>query len=95
MRRRGKYQRIDRSGQPIFTFGDPILDLITDEHGWISIGRENYNLLSMGIGAAHERRGGIASIDLGLDPDELRRQQTREATTPGGGRTLWHTVRTG
>src|SRR5262249_48104970 len=35
IKRKGKYQRVDRSGRPIFTFGDPILDAITDAHGSI------------------------------------------------------------
>ena len=43
MKRTGKYQRIDRTGRPIFTFGDPILDMITDEHGWVSVGNETYH----------------------------------------------------
>src|ERR1044071_9988880 len=35
VKRTGKYQRVNAKGDPVFTFGDPVLDLVTDEHGWI------------------------------------------------------------
>jgi hypothetical protein len=84
--RKGKYQRVDRTGRPIFTFGDPILDAITDEHGWVTVGRENFHLMPFELAA--ERRGGITSVDLGLDPDAIRSQQLREAAALNGPRTL-------
>lgn len=88
MRRAGKYQRIDSSGRPIFTFGDPILDVITDEHGWVTIGFETYHLLPIELAAAQDRSGGIISIDLALDYEELRHQQLAEASSSRGTRTL-------
>jgi hypothetical protein len=84
IKRKGKYQRVDRSGRPIFTFGDPILDAITDEHGNITVGRENFNLLPFELAA--DRRGGISSIDLG--GDAFRHDLIREATALNGTRTL-------
>jgi len=32
---RGKYRRLDENGRNIFTFGDPLLDLVTDRFGFI------------------------------------------------------------
>jgi hypothetical protein len=84
IKRKGKYQRLDRSGRPIFTFGDPILDAITDEHGSVTVGREHFNLLPYELAA--DRRGGISSIDLG--GDAVRHDLIREATMANGTRTL-------
>lgn len=84
IKRKGKYQRVDRSGRPIFTFGDPVLDAITDEHGSVAVGREHFNLLPFELAA--DRRGGISSIDLG--GDTVRHDLVREATALNGTRTL-------
>ena len=83
-KRKGKYQRVDRMGAPVFTFGDPILDMITDENGWLSVGRETYNLLRMELASPAGRKGGIASIDLSLAHEQIQRHQVIEATSPNG-----------
>jgi hypothetical protein len=88
MKRTGKYQRIDHTGRPIFTFGNPILDMITDEHGWISIGNETYHLLPLELAAPQNRKGGITSIDLALNHEEILRQQLAEALSGNGTRTV-------
>jgi hypothetical protein len=88
VRRKGKYQRIDRTGTPIYTFGDPIIDLITDEHGWITVGNETYHLLPLDLASPQNRRGGITSIDLSVNHEEIRRQQVAEALAVNGTRTL-------
>jgi hypothetical protein len=42
--RRGKYQRVDANGRPIFTFSDPVLDLITNSDGQLKIGEKIHDL---------------------------------------------------
>jgi hypothetical protein len=79
MKRKGKYQRLDRRGQQTFTFGDPILDIITDEYGWVSIGKETYHFLPLALASSQDRGGGITSIDLGRISEEILRQEVREA----------------
>jgi hypothetical protein len=88
VRRRGKYQRVDRAGSPVYTFGDPILDLITDEYGWVTVGRETYNLLARDLASPQNRAGGIASIDLSANHGDIRRQQLADALAVNGTRTL-------
>jgi len=44
--RKGKYRRLNEEGEQVFTFGDPLLDLITDEHGWLTVGAERVILAS-------------------------------------------------
>lgn len=88
VKRKGKYQRIDRTGRPIYTFGDPILDLITDEHGWITIGNETHHLLPLDLASPQNRKGGITSIDLSVNHEEIRRQLLAEALATNGTRTL-------
>jgi hypothetical protein len=84
VKRKGKYQRIDRMGAPVFTFGDPVLDLITDEHGLVSVGNETYNMLRMHLAASGGRKGGISSIDLSLLQADIQRHQVIEAMSPNG-----------
>jgi hypothetical protein len=88
VRRKGKYQRVDRAGTPVYTFGDPILDLVTDERGWITVGRETYNLLARDLASPQNRAGGIASIDLSANHADIRRQQLADALAVNGTRTL-------
>jgi hypothetical protein len=45
--RRGKYQRLDTNGKPIFTFSDPVLDLITNSGGQLKIGEKIHDLKSI------------------------------------------------
>lgn len=83
MTRRGKYQRLDPKGNPIFTFGDPILDLVTDEYGWITIGDECYNLRTMPRAVSFGRGGGIRSVDLTPYLKEIQHAQIAEAMARG------------
>jgi hypothetical protein len=64
VRRRGKYQKVDKSGNPVFTIGDPILDLISDDQGRVYIAGEAINLATAELSSARYRSGGIRSIDL-------------------------------
>ena len=88
VKRKGKYQRVDRTGSLAYTFGDPVLDLITDEHGWLTIGKETYHLMPTDLASPANRKGGITSIDLSVNNGELRRQQLSEALAENGARTL-------
>jgi hypothetical protein len=88
VRRRGKYQRMNHTGRPIYTFGDPLLDLMTDEHGWITVGNETYNLLQADLASPQDRKGGITPIDLSVNYEEIRQQHLAEALSTNGTRTL-------
>jgi hypothetical protein len=83
MKRKGKYQRLDYRGRPAFTFGDPILDLVTDQHGWIVVGGERHNLRTMPRAVRMRRRGGIRSLDLTPHIEDIRRAQVEEAMVRG------------
>jgi len=88
VRRKGKYQRVDRAGSPVYTFGDPILDLITDEQGWITVGRETMHLLPRDLASPQNRMGGITNIDLSVNHEDIRRQQVADALAVNGTRAL-------
>lgn len=62
--RSGKYQKVDQSGNPVLTLGDPILDLISDNEGRVVIGREAIYLTAGEFSSSRYRSGGIRSIDL-------------------------------
>lgn len=62
--RRGKYQKVDKSGNPVLTIGDPILDLISDDEARVIIGGEAIHLTTTEFSSARYRSGGIRSIDL-------------------------------
>src|SRR5215213_4646573 len=64
VRRRGKYQKVDKSGNPVLTIGDPILDLISDDEARVFIGGDAIHLTATEFGSARYRSGGIRSIDL-------------------------------
>jgi hypothetical protein len=85
--RAGKYQRVGRSGRPAFTFGDPVLDAITDEDGWVKVGDESFHLVPGALGG-QGRRGGLRIVDLAVDAEALRAAQLAEALSPAGTRTL-------
>jgi hypothetical protein len=55
----------------VFTFGDPVLDLITDEHGWLTIGGRRHNLAAAEVADPAARSGGVSTIDLSPRPGEL------------------------
>jgi hypothetical protein len=71
VKRTGKYRRVNAEGDPVFTFGDPVLDLITDEHGWLAIGGQRHNLAAVELADPGSRSGGIATIDLSPRSGEL------------------------
>jgi hypothetical protein len=63
VKRIGKYERINQEGDPIFSFGDPVLDSITDEQGVVEIGGRRYDLYAAEV-ARSDRGGGLTSIDF-------------------------------
>jgi hypothetical protein len=71
LKRKGKYQRINESGQIVFTFGDPVLDVITDEHGWMILGGVRYDLHAAELADPGSRGGGIRALDLSPRAAEL------------------------
>jgi hypothetical protein len=78
VRRRGKYQKVDKSGNPVLTIGDPILDLVSDDEGRVFIGGQPTHLTDTEFSSARYRSGGIRSIDLSdvssaLSQDQLLR----------------------
>jgi hypothetical protein len=83
VKRTAKYQRVNAKGDPVFTFGDPVLDLITDEHGWLAIGGQRHNLAAVELADPGSRSGGIATIDLSPRPGELD-HVVRQASFGGG-----------
>jgi hypothetical protein len=62
--RSGKYQKVDQSGNPVLTIGDPILDLISNDEGRVVIDREAIYLTAAEFSSSRYRSGGIRSIDL-------------------------------
>jgi hypothetical protein len=77
---------IDEKGNPIFTFGDPILDLIMDEEGITYISGKR---LDLELGDSAARRGGISSIDLKkTDLADIRKYQLTHSLTSNGEFTL-------
>jgi hypothetical protein len=64
VRRRGKYQKVDKSGNPVLTIGDPILDLVSDDQARVFIGGEPLYLTATEFSSARYRSGGITSLDL-------------------------------
>jgi hypothetical protein len=85
--RKGRYRRVDHRGDPIFTFGDPVLDLITNRHGLTIVGNDVYDFRSKVItdGVLH---GGRLGVDLAPRLDEMERHLLAEANSPKGGYTL-------
>jgi hypothetical protein len=81
--RTGKYERITESGERAFTFGDPILDSITDDRGTITIGQRRHNLYAAEVAHA-DRSGGISAIDLRAHIPELRQADLLSALTTEG-----------
>ena len=67
----GKYTRVTEDGDTAFTFGDPILDFITDAQGNLRIGADDSRPFAAEI-AAPDRGGGISAINIGGDIDQAR-----------------------
>ena len=83
--RRGKYQKVDKSGNPVLTIGDPILDLISDDQGRVFIGDDVIHLTDVEFGSARYRSGGISSIDLSKVSGALAQDQLLTAARGEGG----------
>ena len=60
-----------------------MLDLITDEHGWLEIGKLRYDLRAAELVEPGSRGGGIQSIDLSPRSDEFNQVVTRAAAGEG------------
>jgi hypothetical protein len=60
----GKYERQDSNGERSFTFGDPILDLITNSAGVLSIAGTHHDLAAEELASPRYRSGGNRRIDL-------------------------------
>ena len=86
--RRGKYQKVDKSGNPVLTIGDPILDLVSDGEGRVIIGGEAIYLTSSELSSARDRSGGIKSIDLSGVSGELAQSQLLSSARGEGDFTL-------
>ena len=67
----GKYERRDVKGERSFTFGDPILDLITNPSGTMSLGGRSHHLAADELASPRHRFGGNRRIDLADASDEL------------------------
>lgn len=94
VRRHGKYVRHDSSGRVIHTFGDPILDLITDEHGELTIGKQRLAIGAEDLRDSENQIGGTSNVDLGRHSDELLRMDLiRAANGEGGMRVVESTER--
>jgi hypothetical protein len=64
--RRGKYERRGPRDERAFTFGDPILDLITTPSGEIRIGNQRFDLAREELRTPRNRGGGVRTIDLSV-----------------------------
>lgn len=78
LRRRGKYVRRNRDGRAVLSFGDPILDLLTNDQGELTVGRERLAFGSEDLRQASDRLGGMSNVDLksygqNLSPYDLAR----------------------
>ena len=86
--RYGKYDCQGPNGERAFTFGDPILDLITDAEGGIVLGGRRIDLAAIELESPRYRSGGIRQIDLGVVADEVRSFQVAQAASGQGDFTL-------
>jgi hypothetical protein len=59
LKRVSTYRRLDYRGQQIFTFGDPILDLITDQDGQLILGGRVYDLRTVELSDRTQIGSGI------------------------------------
>lgn len=77
--RRGKYVRKDAKGNRVNGLGDPILDLITNEHGELEVGGQRMSLGSAELREPKYRMGGLADVDLGIEADQIAAYHLRRA----------------
>ena len=86
--RKGKYQKVDKSGNPVLTIGDPILDLISDDNGRIVIAGQAMHLTANEFNDPRYRSGGLRSIDLSQYTKTLSQSQLVSAARGEGDFTL-------
>jgi hypothetical protein len=79
MKRVGKYRRIGGDGNPCFTFGDPLLDSITDEDGALVLSEQRLDLRAAVLADPDYRGGGISTIDVTPFVEALISSQVIEA----------------
>lgn len=72
--RKGKYQRVDEKDNPIFTFGDPIIDLMTNRHGITVVKGEVHDMRDRAI-RMDGLRGGTYAVDLSSYAKEIQQLQ--------------------
>lgn len=84
----GKYERRSPDGERAFTFGDPLLDLITDPTGQLVIAGRGVDLAAIELQSPRYRAGGLRSIDLAAHSDALRDLQLSQAALGVGDFTL-------
>lgn len=82
--RRGKYQKVDKSGNAVLTIGDPLLDLVSDDEGRLVIGGQAVHLTETEFGSARYRSGGLRSIDLSGTSSALAQSQLLSAARGEG-----------
>lgn len=82
--RKGRYQRVDDRGNPLFTFGDPILDLITNRHGVTIVAGEVFDFRSKAI-TEGGLRGGRIGTNLAPHIDTVKQMLLAESMAPKGG----------
>ncbi len=80
----GKYDRRSSDGDPAFTFGDPVLDLITDPAGGLVLGGRRVDLAAAELESAARRPGGIGRMDLGVLSGAIRDLQAAQAALGQG-----------
>jgi|KBSMisStaDraftv2_1062788.scaffolds.fasta_scaffold272640_2 hypothetical protein len=82
--RRGKYQKVDKSGNPVLTIGDPILDLVSDDEARLFIEGKPLHLTDTEFASARYRSGGLRSIDLAPHSGALSQSQLLAAARGEG-----------
>lgn len=84
----GKYKRVNGDGESVLTFGDPILDLITNEFGETFIAGRRFCLRQEEVRNPRYRSGGIRSIDLSVYNEAIFQSQLTQAAIGEGSFTL-------
>lgn len=83
IKRVGKYERITGEGDAAFSFGDPILDLITDDHGTLHLAGRRLDLRAVEL-ARGGRGGGLTCIDFSPFVAGMRDAQLAAGVDQGG-----------
>jgi len=88
IKRIGRYQRVDNKGKPVFTFGDPILDSITDENGIVILSGQRLNLRAVELSEPDQRGGGVSTIDFTPFAKDIAQHQIIGAAQGNGNLTI-------